>query len=85
MDNANLDAEERDILAAYQAGRLESVPMSREELEAYRAAARAVSRKEARVNIRLSTQVLDDLKVRAMEERGDSGAGGAAGLPGSCA
>lgn len=41
-----LDNEEREILEAYRAARLAPVVLSREEIEDYRAAARAVSRKD---------------------------------------
>jgi predicted DNA binding CopG/RHH family protein len=68
MNEATLDAEEREILAAYHAGALEPAPLSPREIDEYRAAARATARKDARVNIRLSSQVLDDFKVRALEE-----------------
>ncbi len=34
-----LDSEEREILEAYQTGRLEPIALSREEVEGYRAAA----------------------------------------------
>lgn len=63
-----LDSEEREILEAYQAGELESVVPSRQEIEAYRAAARAVSRKDKRINIRVSAPDLEQLQVRAMQE-----------------
>jgi predicted DNA binding CopG/RHH family protein len=63
-----LDEEEREILEAYAAGKLEPVALSAEEIETYRATARAVTSKDRRVNIRLSSGDLRDLKVRAMEE-----------------
>ena len=63
-----LDAEEREILEAYQEGRLKRVELSAEEIERYRAAARAVSKKNRRVNIRMSSDDLRDLQVRAMQE-----------------
>lgn len=65
---ADLDREEREILQAYQEDRLERVALTAEEIATYRAAARAVSRKEKRVNIRLSARDLEDLQIRAMEE-----------------
>lgn len=65
---SKLDREEREILAAYRAGKLERVVLSAEEIERYREAARAVSRKDKRVNIRMSSVDLRDLQVRAMKE-----------------
>ncbi len=63
-----LDTEEQEILDAYQEGHLEPVALSGAEVEAYREAARAVARKDQRVNIRLSSGDLEALKIRAMEE-----------------
>ena len=63
-----LDSDEKEILDAYQAGRLEPVALSREDIESYRAAARAVSRKDKRVNIRVPAPDLEQLQVKAMRE-----------------
>ena len=65
---SKFDAEEQEILEAYHGGRLEKVALSAEEIESYRAAARAVSRKEKRVNIRISARDLEDLQIKAIEE-----------------
>ncbi|MCP3957246.1 MAG: antitoxin [bacterium] len=64
---ADLDAEEGEILDAYHAGELERLTLTGKELDGYRAAARAVSRKDQRVNIRISTRDLEDLKIKALE------------------
>jgi predicted DNA binding CopG/RHH family protein len=65
---SKLDREEREILAAYRQGKLERVALSAEEIERYREAARAVSRKDKRVNIRMSSVDLRELQIRAMKE-----------------
>lgn len=65
---SRLDDEEREILDAYREGRLERIALSREEMEGYREAARATARKDKRVNIRMSSNDLEDLKVRALQE-----------------
>ena len=65
---STLDREEREILDSYRAGKLERVVLSAEEIERYRDAARAVSRKDKRVNIRMSSIDLRDLQIRAMKE-----------------
>lgn len=65
---SELDREEREILEAYREGKLEPVVLSAEEIERYRNAARAVSRKDKRVNIRMSSVDLRDLQIRAMQE-----------------
>lgn len=63
-----LEQEEREILEAYRQGRLERVALSRDEIEKYRETARAVSRKDRRINIRISARDLEDLQIKAMEE-----------------
>ncbi len=63
-----LDPEEREILEAYQAGRLEPVALSYEEIQQYRAAARSVSRKDKRVNIRMAAPDLEQLQTKALQE-----------------
>jgi predicted DNA binding CopG/RHH family protein len=63
----NVDAYEREILAAFEKGKLKSVA-TKAELEKFRAAARATAVKDRRVNIRLSSIDLNDIQVRALEE-----------------
>lgn len=63
-----LESDEREILEAYSQDRLERVPLTRDEIERYRQAARAVGRKDRRINIRLSSRDVEDLQVKAMEE-----------------
>lgn len=63
----NVDAYERDILAAFEKGKLKSVA-TKAELEKFRAAARATAVKDRRVNIRLSSIDLSDIQVKALEE-----------------
>jgi predicted DNA binding CopG/RHH family protein len=63
-----LDRYEREILSAYEKGRLVSVRPSKAQLGAFRAAARATLIKDKRVNIRLSSADLMDIQARAMEE-----------------
>jgi len=64
----DLDKDEREVLAAYQAGRLEPVVLSRAAIEDYRAAARAVGRKDKRINIRVPARDLEELQIKAMQE-----------------
>jgi predicted DNA binding CopG/RHH family protein len=65
---ADLDPEEQEILEAYQSGQLQAVALSGAEVDSYRAAARAFSRKDMRVNIRMPARDLEELQVRAMQE-----------------
>ncbi len=61
------DAYERDVLAAYEKGKLKSVA-SRAELAKFKAAARATAIKDRRINIRLSSSDLSDIQVKALQE-----------------
>ncbi len=63
----NVDAYEREILAGFEKGKLKSVA-TKAELDRVRAAARATTVKDRRVNIRLSSIDLSDIQVKAMEE-----------------
>jgi predicted DNA binding CopG/RHH family protein len=62
-----IDADEQEILAAYESGVLKSVA-SKTELARFKAAARATAIKDRRVNIRLSSGDLRDIQVKALEE-----------------
>lgn len=61
------DPYEREILDAFEAGRLTSLA-TKAELATLRAAARATSVKDKRINIRLSSSDLKDIQVKALEE-----------------
>lgn len=63
-----LDREEREILAAYDKGRLISARPTKAHLNVFRDAARATFVKSRRVNIRLSPADLMDIQARAYEE-----------------
>lgn len=62
-----LDSYESDLLAAFEKGQLRSVA-TKAELAKARAAARATSLKDRRVNIRLTSGDLQDIQTRALEE-----------------
>jgi predicted DNA binding CopG/RHH family protein len=62
------DKFEQEILRAYESGELVSTAPGKKEKERFRAAARATSLKERRVNIRLSSPDLLDIQARALEE-----------------
>jgi predicted DNA binding CopG/RHH family protein len=63
-----LERYERNILSAYEKGKLVSVRPTKEQLGAFRDAARATFIKSRRVNIRLSAADLMDIQARAYEE-----------------
>ena len=62
-----LDAYEREVLEAYEKGKLKSIA-TKGELAKLKAAARATAIKDRRVNIRLSSIDLGDIQVKALEE-----------------
>lgn len=62
------DAFEKDIIEAYESGLLQSRMPSTSDMKAFRAAARATSIKDRRINIRLSSSDLRDLRARALED-----------------
>ncbi len=63
-----LDPYEREILRAYEKGKLVSTRPSPAQRRALRDAARATLIKDKRVNIRLSSADLMDIQARAAEE-----------------
>jgi predicted DNA binding CopG/RHH family protein len=63
-----LDDEERDLIAAYESGEFRPVKDQQTAKQTAIQAARRYLRKDARVNIRLSTADLQMLKRRAAEE-----------------
>ena len=63
-----LDRYERQILSAYESGKLKSVVTSDAALRRYREYARATLTKNRRINIRVSTQDISDIQARAAEE-----------------
>ncbi len=62
-----LDAYEKEVLAAYESGKLKPAA-TKAELARMRAAARATAIKNRRVNIRLSSGDLQDIQAKALEE-----------------
>jgi predicted DNA binding CopG/RHH family protein len=64
---SKVDANETEILKAFEEGKLRSVA-TKAELARLKAAARATSIKDRRVNIRLSSIDLRDIQARALEE-----------------
>ena len=62
-----IDQYEREILEAFEKGKLKSVA-TKSELARFKAAARVTAIKDRRVNIRLSSGDLSDIQVKALEE-----------------
>ncbi|HRI38742.1 MAG TPA: hypothetical protein PLO50_09315 [Nitrospira sp.] len=63
-----LDRYEKQVLSAFEAGKLTSTVTSEAALRRYREYARATLSKNKRVNIRLSTPDLSEIQARAAEE-----------------
>lgn len=61
------NADEREVLAAYEKGALKSVA-TRTELAKMKEAARATAIKDRRINIRLSSSDLSDIQVKALQQ-----------------
>lgn len=68
MTEPKLDKEERELLDSYERGEWKSVKNLKEEIENHRGYARQTLKKDKRVNIRISSMVLDELQTRAVED-----------------
>lgn len=62
-----IDTYEREVLSAFEKGKLRSVA-TKAELAKFKVAARATAIKDRRVNIRLSSGDLSDIQVKALEQ-----------------
>jgi predicted DNA binding CopG/RHH family protein len=62
------DQYEKEMIKAYEKGKLISTDPSKAELEKFRSAAQLTFIKDRRVNIRLSSPDLMDIQARALEE-----------------
>jgi len=65
---SKLTSEEKQILDAFESGRLKKSVNQVQEIRKHRAAAEATFRKDARINIRLSSRDLRSLQARALRE-----------------
>ena len=66
--SSKLDREERELLEAFEKGDLQRSPNAAEEIKKHRAVAEATFKKDARINIRLSSRDLRALQSRALRE-----------------
>ena len=65
---AKLNKEEKDLLKSYDAGEWKSVKPSKEDARRYQNYARSTFQKDRRVNIRISSKDLDDMRKKALQE-----------------
>ncbi len=63
-----LDAEERELLEAFETGVLKSVGNAKTELKKHKEYAVATFQKDSRINIRMSSKDLRALQKRALVE-----------------
>jgi predicted DNA binding CopG/RHH family protein len=63
-----LDSEEKEILDAFESGKLKRAKNKKKEIERHRAIAEATFRKDSRINIRISSKDLRALQKRALAE-----------------
>ena len=64
----NLNPEEKEILEAFERGKLKRSKNVVHEIERHKAVADATFKKDARINIRLSSRDLRSLQTRALRE-----------------
>lgn len=62
------DQEEKEILDAYESGKLRRVPGVKKELARHKRYAVATFKKDARINIRISSKDLRELQKLALSE-----------------
>jgi len=65
---SKLNQEERELLTSVERGEWRSVKNVEKERARYRGYARAMFKKDRRINIRLSTKDLETLQMLAIEE-----------------
>jgi len=65
---SKLNREEKEILATFEAGKLRRTKDARNLIKQHKEYAEATIRKDARINIRLSSRDLRGLQKRAMAE-----------------
>lgn len=63
-----LDAEERELLDAFEAGEFQPVANSKSELNRHKEYAAATFQKDSRINIRISSKDLRLIQKRALSE-----------------
>ncbi|MDO9529924.1 MAG: hypothetical protein Q7J27_12325 [Syntrophales bacterium] len=68
MAKIKLDKEEKEILDSYERGEWKSVKNLKKEIERHKGYARQTLKKDKRVNIRISSMVLDEIQTRAVED-----------------
>ncbi len=68
MAKMKLDKEEKSLLDSYERGEWRSVKNLKQEIQKHKGYARQTLKKDKRVNIRISSMVLDELQTRGVED-----------------
>ena len=68
MAKIKLDKDEKDLVDSFERGEWKSVKNLKEEIEKHRGYARETLKKDKRVNIRISSMVLEEIQTRAVED-----------------
>ncbi len=68
MAKMKLDKEEKDLLDSYERGEWKSAKNLKQEIERHKGYARQTLKKDKRVNIRISSMVLEEIQTRAIED-----------------
>ncbi len=68
MKKSKLSSEEQALLNSYERGEWQSTRPSASELRKFQKAARASLAKDTRINIRLPSRVLEDIRLKALDE-----------------
>ena len=63
-----LDSEEKEIVDAFDSGKLKRVKNRKKEIDRHKQVAEATFRKDSRINIRISSKDLRALQKRALAE-----------------
>ena len=65
---SELDTYEKEILEAFDSGKLKKSKNTRDEIKHHKAVAEATFKKDARINIRLTSKDLRSLQAKALME-----------------
>ena len=68
MAKLDLDQQEKNILESYEWGEWKSIKNLKQEIQKHKEYARQTLKKDKRVNIRISSIVLDELQTRVIED-----------------
>lgn len=68
MNTIKLNKDEQDILDSFERGEWKSVPNLKGEIKKHQEYARKTLKKDKRVNIRISSKVLEELQAIAIED-----------------